>query len=101
MQPLCPQEKVLSVIFVMKFTTLSIQRTFNSVTLCYEFIGEKTPTHPYTIITLDAFGIAIMNIKESIINPTSQFFCIIMQLSFEKAIPINSSYIFPLHFTHR
>ena len=34
---------------------------------------KKKPTHPYTIITLDAFGIAIMNIEESIINPTSQF----------------------------
>ena len=51
-----------------------------NVPFCYEFIGEqKPPTHPYTIITLDAFGIAIMNIEESIINPTSQFFCIIMQ----------------------
>ena len=45
---------------VMKFTTLSTQRTFSSVTFCYEFIGKKNPTHPYTIITLDAFGIVIM-----------------------------------------
>ena len=42
---------------------------------------KKNPNYPYTIITLDAFGIEMMNIEESIINPTSQFFCIIMQLS--------------------
>ena len=53
----------------MKFTTLPLV-----LLRVMSLLVKKKPTHPYTIITLDAFGIAIMNIEESIINPTSEFF---------------------------